>query len=161
MQHHIHLHSYILACVRNREDAEDILQDVAVAVTESFEQLQDQSGFLPWSREIARRRILAYYRKSKRTTLVDPEVASRLADAAERVEHDRSSDERYRALLACLDELPSDRKEMIMMRYEPSPLATIAGHFGRTVSATQALLKRLRVALHDCVSDKLSSEGCM
>ena len=37
MQHRTALYGYIYACVRNHADAEDILQNVSVAVTESIE----------------------------------------------------------------------------------------------------------------------------
>ena len=60
MQHRTSLYGYIFACVRNHEDTEDILQNVSVAVVESVSQLKDEAGFLPWAREIARRRVLAH-----------------------------------------------------------------------------------------------------
>ena len=56
MHHRTALYGYIFACVRNHADAEDILQNVSVAVTESIDRLTSEDGFLPWAREIARRR---------------------------------------------------------------------------------------------------------
>ena len=44
-----------------------------VASAEKFEQLQDESGFLIWAREIARREILAFRKRSRRNPVaVDP-----------------------------------------------------------------------------------------
>ena len=42
MSHRTALYGYIFACVRNHADAEDILQNVSVAVTESIEQLRSR-----------------------------------------------------------------------------------------------------------------------
>src|SRR5437773_9841484 len=86
MHHRTSLYGYIYACVRNHADAEDILQNVSVAVTESFDKLTDESGFLPWAREIARRRILAHRRSAQREHPYDPELLCRLEEAPDRVE---------------------------------------------------------------------------
>src|SRR5438132_11333898 len=83
MQHRATLYGYIFACVRNHADAEDVLQNVCVAVTESIDRLTSEDGFLPWAREIARRRILAHRRGSRRELACDPEVVRRLAGAAD------------------------------------------------------------------------------
>src|SRR5438270_8539303 len=86
MQHRATLYGYIFACVRNHADAEDILQNVSVAVMESIDQLRDEAGFLPWSREIARRRVLAHTRLAQRERALDPDLVRSLAEAADRVE---------------------------------------------------------------------------
>src|SRR6516225_2345876 len=78
MQHRTALYGYIYACVRNHADAEDILQNVSVAVTESIDKLADEAGFLPWAREIARRRVLAHRRSNAREQAWDPELLCRL-----------------------------------------------------------------------------------
>src|SRR5689334_6364908 len=84
MQHRAALYGYIFACVRNHADAEDILQNVSVAVTESIDRLTSEDGFLPWAREIARRRVLAHRRTARREQPCDPDLVRRLAEAAER-----------------------------------------------------------------------------
>src|SRR5439155_21660283 len=85
MKHRTSLYGFIFACVRNHDDTEDILQNVSVAVTESIGQLQDESGFLPWAREIARRRVLAHRRSARREMVCDHEVVRALAEASDRV----------------------------------------------------------------------------
>src|SRR5258708_4250993 len=86
MQHRTALYGYIFACVRQHADAEDILQNVSVAVMESIGQLRDEAGFLPWAREIARRRVLAHRRTSRREKPCDPEIVRALAGTSDRVE---------------------------------------------------------------------------
>src|SRR5438132_12773457 len=108
MQHRTALYGFIYACVRNHADTEDILQNVSVAVTESIGQLKDESGFLPWAREIARRRVLAHRRSARREMVCDPEVVRALAEASERVEQEQPASVHRAALMACLEGLPGE-----------------------------------------------------
>jgi RNA polymerase sigma-70 factor, ECF subfamily len=161
MQHRTSLYGYIFACVRNHPDAEDILQNVSVAVTESIEQLRDESGFLPWAREITRRRILAHRRTARREQPLDPEVVRCLAEAAGRIEEEEPASAHRAALLACLESLPPDSRRLIAMRYDRASgdAQALAGRFGRSVQGIYALIKRIKAALRDCVQSRLAVEA--
>jgi RNA polymerase sigma-70 factor (ECF subfamily) len=160
MQHRTALYGYILACVRNHADAEDILQNVCVAVTESMDCLQNEEGFLPWAREIARRRILAHFRQARREYATDPELVQRLAEAAERLDERQPASAHYAALLACLENLPRKSRQLILMRYNGnvSGAEELAQRFGRSVQAVYALVKRIKAALRECVERRLAKE---
>lgn len=160
MQHRTALYGFIYACVRNHDDTEDILQNVSVAVTESIAQLKDESGFLPWAREIARRRILAHRRGSRRERSCDPEVVRALAEAAERIEREEPASAQRTALMACLEALPGESRRLITMRYDGKSgnVAILAQRVGRTVQSVYAQLKRIKVALRECVSRRLELE---
>jgi RNA polymerase sigma-70 factor (ECF subfamily) len=161
MQHRTALYGYIFACVRNHDDAEDIFQNVAVAVTESIARLTDETGFLPWAREIARRRILAHRRSLRRELPVDPEVAWRLAEAADRVERTQPASTQRAALTACLESLPVESRRLILMRYDSSATSAeeLAALFGRSVPGIYSRIKRIKMALRDCVERRLAAEG--
>src|SRR5436189_2749167 len=118
MQHRTSLYGFIFACVRNHADTEDILQNVSVAVTESITQLKDEAGFLPWAREIARRRVLAHRRTARRELPCDPELVRALADASDRVELEEPASVHRAALMACLESLPGESRKLIAMRYD-------------------------------------------
>lgn len=160
MQHRTTLYGFIYACVRNHDDTEDILQNVSVAVTESIAQLKDEAGFLPWAREIARRRILAHRRSGKRETPCDPEVVQALAEAADRLEREEPASMHRAALLACLEALPGESRKLITLRYERETgnIAALAARFGRTVQSVYAQIKRIKIALRECVSRRLELE---
>lgn len=160
MHHRTALYAYIYACVRNHADAEDILQNVSVAVTESIDRLTDETGFLPWAREIARRRILAHRRSHQREQAFDPELLCRLAEAAERVEETTASSAHRAALLGCLDKLPPRSRRLIAMRYAGSikGMGELAARFGRTVQGIYAQVKRIKARLRDCVQRRLAVE---
>jgi RNA polymerase sigma-70 factor (ECF subfamily) len=160
MQHRTALYGYIFACVRNHTDTEDIFQNVSVAVTESFAQLQDEKGFLPWAREIARRRVLAHRRQGCREVVCDPEVVRRLADAAEQVESRESTSGHREALMACLESLPDQSRRLIMMRYDGTGDAgALASRLGRSVQSIYAQIKRIKLVLRECVQRRMSLEA--
>lgn len=161
MQHRTALYGYIFACVRNHVDAEDILQNVSVAVTESIQHLQNEAGFLPWAREIARRRVLAHRRATRREMPIDPELVQRLAEAADRLEQTQPASDHHAALLACLERLPPKSRKLIFMRYNGTvtSVSELAARFGRTVQAVYAQVKRIKAALRNCVERRLALEG--
>ncbi|MEM9283175.1 MAG: sigma-70 family RNA polymerase sigma factor, partial [Verrucomicrobiota bacterium] len=159
IEHRATLLGYLLSCVRHHADAEDLFQEVSLAATRSASDLRDRDGFLPWAREIARRRVLAHYRKSKRLTPIDPELATRLAETASAMDALQKVPARIEALHACLDALPAETRKLVALRYEDTsrPVESIAEQFGRTVQATYAILKRSRLLLRDCVTQKLAT----
>jgi RNA polymerase sigma-70 factor (ECF subfamily) len=158
MQHRTALYGFIFACVRNHADAEDILQTVCVAVMESIGQLRDEAGFLPWSREIARRRVLAHRRLAQRERALDPDLVQSLAEAADRIEEREPASDQRLALMMCLEALPASSRKLIAQRYSGVDAGQLAKQFGRSVQAIYAQIKRLKLALRACVERRLALE---
>lgn len=162
MQHYARLYGFVYACLGSHADTEDVLQEVGVVVTEKLNQLESDDGLLPWAREIARREVLAFYRRSTRQpALLEPEAVEVLADAAERLERRTVWPDRHEALTQCLDELPPHSRELIRLRYDDSVdgVESLAARVGRTLSATYGLLKRIRISLRTCIERKLAEGG--
>lgn len=160
MKHHTALYAYVFACVRSHHDTEDILQNVSVAVVEAIAQLRDEAGFLPWSREIARRCTLAYCRKKRRERPLDPELVQSLAEAADALEHDQPTAPFADALTTCLEGLPPESRRIMVLRYadEFADTEGVAQKVGRSVQAVYAHVKRIKAALRDCVERRLAPE---
>ncbi len=161
MQHRCTLYGYIYACVRSHADAEDIFQDVSVVVLQEVSKLKSEEGFLPWSREIAFRRVLAHHKKkkSKREVFLNPHIAGALADAAERMQKTESLSSRREALMECLEQLPPQSRELIDLRYDDSTesITEIAQHYGQTVRAVYCRIDRIKNLLRNCVTKRLQS----
>jgi RNA polymerase sigma-70 factor (ECF subfamily) len=152
--------AYILACVRSHADTEDIFQDVSIAVLQSIGDLRAEEEFLCWAREIARRRILAHFRRRGREQACDPEVVRQLSDALDRMERAGPASEFQQALTACLETLPPDNRQLIVLRYQDAggEAEKLAAQFGRSVQGIYALVKRIKLALRDCVERRLAQE---
>lgn len=161
MRHRTSLYAFVFAGVRNHADAEDILQNVSLAAVESCGQLRDEAGFLPWSFEIARRRILQHQRQSQRRPVFDPELVTQLLEAAMRVEAERPASLHQAALLSCLEGLPPTSRDLMRSRYDGSckDAAELAGRFERTVQSVYAQVKRIKAALRECVERRLATEN--
>jgi len=161
LKHRDSIFAYVLACVRSFADADDVLQTVSVAVLESADAPSDDLRFLAWAREIARRRVLDHFRRSKRLLPLDPDVVTKLADAAERIERQRSGVTHGEALLECLERLPPESQQLLQARYDGSAKDTgaLARRFGRSEQGVSSLLYRIRQALRDCVERRLRAEG--
>ena len=160
VRHRTALYGYVFAVVRNHADAEDILQNVSLAVVESFERLTDAAGFLPWSLEITRRRILQHRRQTGREQVLDPDLLRQLAEAAVRVEHARPSSMHQTALQTCLENLPAGSREVMQLRYDGSlsDVAELAERLDRSVQSVYAQIKRIKTALRECVERRLAME---
>lgn len=160
LRHRNALLAYLLACVRDHNDAEDLLQEVAVTVVSSFEKLRDEAEFMPWAREIARRHVLSFFRRSSRPLVYNSELVGILADAAARVQEREADNRRCEALRECLQRLPQRSRTILAMRYDGSASGVdeIANALGRSMAATYGLLKRIRQMLRTCVEEKVAAE---
>ena len=83
--------AYVASIVRDFRDRDDVLQEVAVAVLESFSEYDPARPFVGWAIGIARNQIGTYLRNRKRNRLVfDGETVELLAQAFEQTEQDHA-----------------------------------------------------------------------
>lgn len=161
VRHRSRLFAYILACVRDFDDSEEVFQEVAVTVVASFDKLREESGFLPWAREIARRQILSHFRKSTKNMTYDTELVDVLAKVANETDELDQQDDRAEALAECLSKLPTRSRKILQMRYSDTTYGVdeIATFLGSSMAATYGVLKRIRMALRSCVEKRMAMEN--
>jgi len=155
LQHRDSLFAYILAMVRDGNAAEDLFQEVSLVILKK-EQRGDGAvrDFGAWSREIARRMTLQYWKtKKKESVLISGGALAGLEAAFAR--HDRDAGGRTAELLEklrrCLDELPAHIRGIVELRYaENVPLAEMGQRLNRSPGAVQVALSRARARLLDC-----------
>ncbi len=156
MEHRGTLFAFIFASVRDYDAAEEILQDVSVVVCENSDGFELGTNFGAWAREIARRRILAFFRNTKRfpDPLSDEELRNLQAgfDAADVV----SSKTRMASLSECLETLKPFAKRLIQMRYAGRfSLCEIGEQVGRQPESVRKALYRTRLSLRECIERRL------
>jgi len=77
-----------------------------------------------------------------------------LATIGER--HSQRGEERAAAFGDCLEQLPADRRQLILERYSPGgSVQRIAADTGRSLQGLSVTLHRIRQALLECVERKL------
>lgn len=152
------LFAFIFTAVRDHHAAEEILQNVAVVVCDKADQYQSGTSFQAWSREIARRQVLQYFRESKRgPSVLAPADLDYLTRAFDEVEKDGRMEERVQALRFCLENSPNFTRELFRFRYEEQlSLEKMADRLGLKSESVRKALYRGRIALRNCIKRRLS-----
>src|SRR5260221_1729226 len=155
------LFGFILALSRDREAAEEIFQEVGLAVVEESAKKPDVIRCLPWVHELARRRVAEYYRRSSGRRAL--EHSERLDEVVSLAFQEGAADPaalnlRQEHLETCLEDLSPAQRQMIEHRYrDHAPLRDIADKAASTEGTIKVLLWRVRRQLARCIEGKMSS----
>ena len=155
LAHQGDLRAFIGALIRDSQMREDIFQNVALTLWESFDRYDPSRSFGAWARGVAAKKVLHEHRNNARFPLVfPPEAVQTLLDAYERTETPEAP--RRVALRECIDRLPERTREILTLRYEQDLSGdTIAIRLGSTVDAIHQTLSRTRSALADCIRRRM------
>ncbi len=151
--------NYINAQVSNFQDADDIMQSVAVITVDKFDTFDRSGSFTSWAIGIARNLILMYYaEKRKNRVMLDHDAMNLVSEVYEAesqsiVEHKKNVNKH---LKSCLEMLKHKWKKIVEMHYysEMSP-NRIAQQLSMTRNNVFVSLHRIRLALKKCVEKKL------
>jgi RNA polymerase sigma-70 factor (ECF subfamily) len=153
------LYLTILAQVPSVQDAEEILQEANCIMLAKHAQFAPGTNFVAWATQIVAYEILKYRQRFVRERLrfTDEFLTAVAAEAAVVLD---GTDERRKALEACLEKLrPGDRK-LIQHRYQPGSTAReLAETIGRPANSVYQSLGRIRRTLMECVQRQLVAQG--
>lgn len=152
------LTAFVMSSVRDRQHAEDIVQEVGAAVSANFTDIPENVSFNAWALAIARNHIHKRYRSDQRDKhLFKSDALEALAGAYDRLSD--SSDDMRSALDQCIDMLPERSRRIIELRYKQDKRVDgIAAMLGSSANAVSGVLFRVRQALKDCI-EKRMAEG--
>lgn len=159
ISHEVDLRAFIGAMVRDREQREDIYQEVAVSLWERFEKYDAARPFGAWARGIARHKILQMWDSDRRAALTfAPEAMNAIADAYEANQPDAPAESlRTEALRHCMDQLADHARNLLEMRYRGDlKLNAIAAKVGQTPSGVHRALARTRASLAQCIDQRVA-----
>lgn len=148
--------AFVASITRDFQDRDDVLQETAVAVLESFGRYDPSQPFIPWAIGVARNQARILMRRKGRDRLVfDTAALDALAVAFAEVEGENA---RLGHLEECLEELDDKSRDLCAMRYgrdlKPAGIASLLGVEPNTVAKA---LQRVRDRLRDCVSGKAAN----
>lgn len=151
--------SFIRGMVFDREAREDLLQATAEQASRSFDDYDRSRPFTAWVLGIARYRILGHIRGRQRERLrFNDQTLDLIADAAERVSGEM--EDRFDALEQCMSHLQPKHQKLVRLRYidglKPSQLAE---KLGGSPNAVSAMIRRIRLALAECIDKRLRMEA--
>lgn len=143
--------AFLTAVVRDFRERDDLLQEVAVAVIESYDRYDAARPFVPWAVGIARNRVGAWLRSRRRDRVAfDSDVVERLAVAF--AEIPSGEYRRLDRLARCLGLLEGRARELCELRYrEDLKPAAIAARLGMQANTVAKALERVRARLRECI----------
>ena len=112
---------FLIYLVKNRDTAEDLMQEVFIRVMKSFDHFQGNSSEKTWLFSIAKNVAIDYFRKQstirKRVMeKFDWSKSDVVSEGALPQEIAEQNDE-IKALYSCMDQCTTDQKLVIVMRY--------------------------------------------
>ncbi len=151
--------AFVASVVRDFRDREDVLQNVAVAVIESFGSYDANSPFVPWAIGIAKRQVGLYLRRRGRDPLVfDDDAVACLAVAFDEEAHAKLA--AFDFLGDCIGRLDGRARTLVDLRYRDDlKPAVIASQIDMTPNSVAKALQRIRDQLRECVQRKSLEAG--
>jgi RNA polymerase sigma factor (sigma-70 family) len=153
--------STIYSVTKNREDAEDALQDSVLRAFQHLRQFDGRSSFATWFTRIGINSALMMLRRKR----VRPETSMDLTAEGESWRHWQLSEhatdpekhyvacERSRNLQRAIDQLPTSLRAVIEQgQMKGRSTRQIADHMGISIPATKSRLARARVALRKAMA---------
>lgn len=146
--------AFVTSIVRDFGDRDDVLQETAVAVIESYSSYDPQRSFVAWAIGVALNQIGLYLRRRRRDRLVfDDETVACLASAFVEVAPEQSY--RLSLLRGCLESLEGRARRLFEFRYQGNlKPAAIAERVSMTANAVAKALQRIREQLKECIERK-------
>jgi RNA polymerase sigma-70 factor (ECF subfamily) len=149
--------AFIRTLIPQYQQADEVLQRVAVTLVRKFDQYDPARPFGAWAIGVAKYEVL-YYRRERATdrhlfgdALVD-QLASRYELFAEEVDPVRD------ALQRCLEELKGRSKRVIELRYRRGLRSNaIAEEMALSAGAVRMLLCRVREKLRYCIERRTTA----
>jgi RNA polymerase sigma-70 factor (ECF subfamily) len=150
---------YVAALVPNVADAEDIVQQTALALWEKFAAYDQTQPFTPWACRFALNKTRQWIERRQRwQALLENGLAEELAQRREELRP--MLDLRLRHLEGCLGKLPQEQLTLVEgYYYRRETIEKLATEAGRTIAATYKVLQRVRLVLQACIENAAKPEG--
>lgn len=151
--------AYVLMSIASYHDAEDIVQETALAMSKSMHNYDRERPFLGWALGFARIRILKHLKSTGRDRRM-VFTAENLDDIeAAFVEVDTPSEGPVEQLSYCVDKLSKRSRRLFDLRYTSGLSAPeIAAETGMTIDSVYARLSQIRSALRKCIGRRMKTE---
>ncbi len=151
------VYAYILSMVHNCSDADDIMQETLTLMWERFDEFKPGTNFGAWGVKIARYKVLAFFKKRKRS---EEKFDEALIEQIEDCFSHKSDEVKYRivALQDCLKKLNERDRKLIEIHYEENTKITeLAKRLNRPVPGLYKVMARIHTALRRCVNRTILS----
>ena len=153
--HELSIRAHVRRLVPTRNDADDVMQEVAVVLWRKFGVFRPDADFRAWAFGVVRYEVLAWRRDKARDrlmlsgTMIEVLATEALSDES-RLARQRD------CLKQCLDALDPKHRNLLLEAYQPATaIQDVALKSGRTVGGFYQWLHRLKRQLLECVRDRM------
>jgi len=156
IRHQTALKAFVLALAPGFAEAEDVLQEAFLTVTEKAAKFEEGTSFFSWACAIVRFKVMEHQRRARKTTALSEEVLAALEAAAPPAIF---FEQRLCALENCLAKLPERAQQIVRLRYHGEHGAeAIARQLAWTPNSVSVALSRARETLRECVQRALQEQ---
>ena len=128
---HVRLYRYLVRTLRNEATAEDVMNEVYLAVWQNAARYEGRSAAMTWLLSIAHNKAISNLRKRREATGLDDEVTSQIADQDDTPEVVAQKRDKGQAIRACIDRLGPDHKAVLdLVYYQERSVAEVAEVLG-------------------------------
>ena len=154
VRHQQDLYAYILSLIPNIADAQDILQETAIALWTKAEEYRLDEAFMPWAARFAwfqvRKFRMYQARRGRHVIALSDDALAALA--AERTEFEAVSADIAQNLQQCVEKLAAEDRLLLRQRYDlKASIRDVARESGIEPDHLYKRLGRIRQMLLDCV----------
>ncbi|QDT66521.1 RNA polymerase sigma factor [Calycomorphotria hydatis] len=153
------IYSRILTLVSNRDDADELMQDVSALLWEKFDEFEEGTSFPAWACTIATQlsRNFCRRKKHRRTAILSDSVLSQLARTHSGTEE--LLELRRDQLAYCMRKMSDGDQTLLNRCYRGDhSIRAIASELRQPVESVYVKLGRLRRKLAECIDRKLRRE---
>jgi RNA polymerase sigma-70 factor, ECF subfamily len=150
-----HVYACILSLLPRAVDADEVLQETTLILWRKFDEFRNGGDFTRWACGIAYNQARKFRREKARTGLQFSDILmERIATVRE--EHIELLESRRQVLADCLQKLsPRDRELIEHYQTVGTSIKQVADRLNRPVNTIYKALKRVRLALFECVDRTL------
>ena len=148
------IYAYILTLVPNTADAQDILQETAIALWAKADEYRLEEPFMPWATRFAwfqvRKFRMYQARRHRHVVTLSDEALSVLA--ADRAKFESETADRDQILQQCVDKLANADRSLLGQRYDQKiSIREVARQRGVEPAQLYKRLGLIRQSLLDCI----------
>jgi RNA polymerase sigma-70 factor, ECF subfamily len=149
---------YVAVLVPNVTEAEDIVQQTALALWEKFDAYDPAQPFTPWACRFALNKARQWIERRQRwQALLAHGLAEELAQRRQELQPEFEC--RLKHLETCLEKLPAGQRSLVEgYYYERTEIEKLAERSGKTEAAIYKMLQRIRHTLQLCVESHANPE---
>jgi RNA polymerase sigma-70 factor, ECF subfamily len=154
------LFAYALSLLGDREQAQDVMQEINMILWRKADQFRPGTNFGAWMPKVAYFQVMAHRRKFNRQAMFVGDDDFLSQPAAEAVVSCEVMEQQQAALQNCLTKFPDRQRDIVRRHYfEGASIKVVAEQLGLAAAAIKQTLFRARTSLIECVRFRMKEQN--